>query len=60
MKDNTALLLGLEDVIVKNVSTNDTEEHIEVELPRRTHPRKELPEYQIKLLIEVLEQEDLI
>ena len=37
MKDNTAVLLGLEDVIVKKVWSNDIEEHIEVEMPRRTH-----------------------
>lgn len=37
MKDNTAKLLGLEDVIVKNVYENKSGCNIEVELPRRTH-----------------------
>lgn len=37
MEDNTAKLLGLEDVIVKNVYENESGCNIEVELPRRTH-----------------------
>ena len=44
MKDNSAKLLGLEDVIVKKVWENDGEQHIDVELPRRTkHPRLVYP-----------------
>lgn len=35
-EDNTAKLLGLEDVIVKKV-WDDGEKHIEIELPRRRH-----------------------
>ncbi len=37
MKDNTTKLLGLEDVIVKNVYENESGCNIEVELPRRKH-----------------------
>ena len=37
MKDNTAKLLGLEDIIVRNIFENETSYQIEVELPRRSH-----------------------
>ena len=37
MKDNTAKLLGLEDVIVKNVYEDEGRCHVELELPRREH-----------------------
>ena len=37
MKDNTAKLLGLEDVIVKNVYEETESCHVELELPRRIH-----------------------
>ena len=37
MKDNTAKVLGLEDVIVKNVWEEEKHRHIEIELPRRMH-----------------------
>lgn len=37
MKNNTVKLLGLEDVIVKNVWDEDKYRHIEIELPRRKH-----------------------
>ena len=37
MKDNTSKLLGLEDVIVKNVYENETGCCIEIELPRQKH-----------------------
>lgn len=37
MKDNTTKLLGLEDAIVKNVSEDAGNCHIELELPRRKH-----------------------
>ena len=37
MKDNTTKLLGLEDVIVKNVYENEIGCNIEVELSRRKH-----------------------
>ena len=37
MKDNTAKLLGLEDVIVKNVYEDTESCHVELELPRRIH-----------------------
>lgn len=36
-EDNTAKLLGLEDVIVKKVWDKEEEKHIEIELPRRDH-----------------------
>ena len=36
-EDNTAKLLGLEDVIVKKVWDEGQEKHIEIELPRRMH-----------------------
>lgn len=36
-EDNTAKLLGLEDVIVKNVWDEGQEKHIKIELPRRRH-----------------------
>ncbi len=36
-EDNTAKLLGLEDVIVKKVWDECQEKHIEIELPRRKH-----------------------
>lgn len=36
-EDNTAKLLGLEDVIVKKVWDEGQEKHIEIELPRRLH-----------------------
>ena len=34
MKDNTTTLLGLKDVIVKNVEETSESFHIEIELPR--------------------------
>ena len=37
MEDNNAKLLGLEEVIVKNVWGNEKEQHIDIELPRRVH-----------------------
>lgn len=37
MKDNTSKLLGLEDVIVKNVAEDADGCHVELELPRRKH-----------------------
>jgi len=37
MKDNTAKLLGLEDVIVKKVYEEGEERHIELELSRQVH-----------------------
>lgn len=37
MKDNISKLLGLEDVIVKNVEENEKELEIEIELPRKAH-----------------------
>lgn len=37
MKDNTTKLLGLEDVIVKNVYENEDGCNIEIEQPRRKH-----------------------
>lgn len=37
-KDNTAKLLGLEDVFIKNVYEDESSCHIEIELPRRKHP----------------------
>jgi transposase len=37
MKDNITKLLGLEDVIVKNVYEDDDGGHIEISLPRRKH-----------------------
>ena len=37
MKDNTAKLLGLEDVIIKKVCEDESSHHIELELPRRKH-----------------------
>ena len=37
MKDNTTKLLGLEDVIVKNVYDDAEGCHVELELPRRVH-----------------------
>lgn len=37
MKDNTTKLLGLEDVIVKNVYENERGYNIEIELARREH-----------------------
>ncbi len=37
MKDNTAKLLGLEEVIVKNVYEKEDACHIELDLPRRVH-----------------------
>ena len=37
-KDNTAKLLGLEDVFIKNVYEDESSRHIEIELPRRKHP----------------------
>ena len=37
-EDNTAKLLGLEDVFIKNVYEDESSYHIEVELPRRKHP----------------------
>ena len=36
-EDNTSKLLGLEDVIIKNVWDEGQEKHIEIELPRRNH-----------------------
>jgi transposase len=36
-EDNTAKLLGLEDVIVKKVWDEEQEKHIMIELPRRMH-----------------------
>ena len=38
-EDNTAKLLGLEDVIVKKVWEEGAEKHIEIELSRRTECR---------------------
>lgn len=37
MKDNTIKLLGLEDVIAKNIWEDEKYRHIELELPRRIH-----------------------
>lgn len=37
MKDNTVKLLGLEDVITKNIWEDEKYRHIEIELPRRIH-----------------------
>ena len=37
MKDNTTTLLGLKDVIVKNVEETPDSIHIEIELPRHPH-----------------------
>lgn len=37
MKDNTSRILGLEDVIVKNVYDGEESCHVELELPRRIH-----------------------
>lgn len=37
MKDNTVKLLGLEDVIAKNIWDDGENRHIEIELPRRLH-----------------------
>ena len=37
MKDNTTTLLGLKDVIVKNVEETAESIHIEIELPRHPH-----------------------
>ena len=37
MKDNTTILLGLEEVIVKNVSVEAGNCHIEIEMPRQKH-----------------------
>ena len=37
MTDNSAKILGLEDVIVKKVESNKDELHIDLELPRRQH-----------------------
>lgn len=37
MKDNTTTLLGLKDVIVKNVEETSESIHIEIELPRHPH-----------------------
>lgn len=36
-EDNTAKLLGLEDVIIKKVWEDESSRHIEIELPRRKH-----------------------
>lgn len=36
-EDNTAKLLGLEDVIIKKVWEDESSHHIELELPRREH-----------------------
>ena len=36
-EDNTAKLLGLEDVIIKKVWEDESAHHIELELPRRKH-----------------------
>ena len=36
-EDNTAKLLGLEDVIIKKVLEDESAHHIELELPRRKH-----------------------
>ena len=36
-EDNTAKLLGLEDVIIKKVREDESAHHIELELPRRKH-----------------------
>ena len=36
-EDNSAKLLGLEEVIIKKVWEEETEKHIEIELPRRLH-----------------------
>ena len=37
MDNNSAKLLGLKDVIIKNVESNEKELHINIELPRRMH-----------------------
>ena len=37
MKDNTSKLLGLEDVIVKNIEEINDDIHISIELPRVSH-----------------------
>ena len=37
MDNNSAKLLGLKDVIVKNVESNEKELHINIELPCRKH-----------------------
>ena len=37
MKDNITKLLGLEEVIVRNVYEDDDGCHIEISLPRRMH-----------------------
>ncbi len=37
MKDNTTKLLGLEEVIVKNIREDEESKHIEIELPRKEH-----------------------
>ena len=37
MKDNTTTLLGLKDVIVKNVEETADAIHVEIELPRHPH-----------------------
>lgn len=49
MKDNTAKLLGLEDVIVKNVDQNGGEIHIELELPRKAHRCPQCGETTVKI-----------
>ena len=36
-EDNSAKLLGLEDVIIKKVWEDENTRHIELELPRRKH-----------------------
>jgi hypothetical protein len=42
MKNNTTKLLGLEDVIVKNVYEDTSGCHVKIDLPRRKHccPRR--------------------
>ena len=37
LNDYTAKILGMEDVIVKEVVENDTELHIHIEMPQREH-----------------------
>ena len=37
MDNNSAKILGLEDVIVKNVESDEKEIHISIEMPRRIH-----------------------
>lgn len=49
MKDNTAKMLGLEDVIIKNVWGEGRDQHIKIELPRRRHKCPRCKEYTEKI-----------